>query len=60
MKTSKKAELTPTVVHTDRFSKLGIPTYITEVQDMACRKTTTKRAEAIAKHYAFHANAENT
>ena len=60
MKTLEKAELTPTVDHIDRFLKSGIPTYNTEVLDTTCRKTTTKRAQAIAKHYAFHANPENT
>ena len=60
MKILEKAELTPTVYHIDRFSKLGIQTYNTEVLDTTCRKTTTKRAQAIAKHYAFHANPENT
>ena len=56
MITSQKAELTAFGHHIERFSKSGIPIYISEVPDAAGRKTR-RRAQAIAKRYAFHANA---
>ena len=43
MDTLEKAELSPLMCHIVRFSKSGIPIYISEVPDKAGRKTTRKR-----------------
>ena len=56
MNTSEKGELTSLVGHIERFSKSEIPIYISEVPDTASQKTR-RRTKAIAKRYAFHANA---
>ena len=56
MSNSEKAELTVSVRHIERFSKLGIPIYNSEVPDTVARKTRRRRTQAIAKRYAFHAN----
>ena len=64
MYTSAKAELTASIHHLERFSKSGIPIYISEVPETAGRKTTTTTIttiltipQVIAKRYAFHAKA---
>ena len=64
MYTSEKAELTASIHHLQRFSKSGIPIYISEVPETAGRKITTTTTttmltipHVIAKRYAFHANA---
>ena len=58
MNTLGKAECTASVRHIERFSKSGIPIYNSEVPGTAGRKTKRRRRiQAIAKRYAFHANA---
>ena len=53
MNTSEKAELAFSISHTERFSKLEIPIYYSEVPDKADRKTRTRRTKTIAKCYVF-------
>ena len=62
MDTLEKAELTALIRHIGRFLKSGIPLFNIEVPDTAGRKTRKRRsrrrrAQSIAKCYAFHANA---
>ena len=62
MDTLEKAELTTSIRHIAIFSKSGIPIYNSKVPDTAGRKMRRsrrrrKRTHAIAKRYAFHANA---
>ena len=54
--TSEKVKFTPSIRDIERFSELGITIYNSKVPDRAGRETT-KGAQAIAKHYAVHANA---
>ena len=56
MITSEKGEITASFRHIERFSE--IPIFNSKVPDTAGRKT--RRTQAIAKRYAFHANAKNT
>ena len=60
MDSLEKAELTASIRHIAKFLKSGIPIYNSEVPDMAGRKTRRRRTQAIAKRYAFHANAKIT
>ena len=54
----EKVECTASVRHFERFSKSGILIYNSEVPGTAGRKTKRRRrTQAIAKRYAFHANA---
>ena len=53
----EKAELTALTRHIARFLKSGIPIYNSEVPDTAGREAR-RRTQAIAKRFAFHANAE--
>ena len=48
-------ELTTFVRYIERFSRSEIPIYSSQNQDMAVRKTR-RRAQAIAKRYAFQSN----
>ena len=58
MNTLEKAELAVFVHHIERFSKLGIQIYNSEVPETAGRKTRRRiKAQMIAKRYAFPANA---
>ena len=57
MDTLEKPELTALTCHIAIFLKSGIPIYKSEVLDLPGRKM--RRTQAIAKHYAFHANAKN-
>ena len=57
MNSSDKAELTASVRHIERFSKVIISNYNSEVSYTTSRKAKTRRTQAIAKRYAFHANA---
>ena len=53
-------KLTASIHHVGRFLKLGLPIYNSEVPDTAGRKTIRRkrrRTLAIAKRYAFHADA---
>ena len=59
MNTLEKAKLTASICHNERFLKLGIPIYNSEVPDMAGIKTKRRGIQAIAKHYTFHAKAIN-
>ena len=43
MNTTEKAQLTASICHIERFSKLEIPIYNSEVPDVGGRKTTTTR-----------------
>ena len=54
-----KAKLAASICHIARFLKSGIPIYNSEVPDTTGTKTTTTRrgTQAIAKCFAFHANA---
>ena len=52
-------ELTTFVRYIERFSRSEIPIYSSQNQDMAVRKTR-RRAQAIAKRYAFQSNAKIT
>ena len=52
----EKDELTALIRHIAIFAKSGTPIYNSDVPDTAGRKT--KRTQAIAKPYAFHANAK--
>ena len=54
MNNSGKAKLTPSVSNIQRFLKSGIPIY--NFEDTAGRKRG-RRPLAIAKRFAFHANA---
>ena len=57
MDTLENAELIASILHIARFLNSGILIYNSEVPDTTGRKTTTKRkAQAIAKGFAFHAN----
>ena len=58
MDTLEKAELTTSIRRITIFLKSGIPIYNSEVPDTAGKKMRRKRrrAQAIAKGYAFHAN----
>ena len=53
----EKAEFSASIRHIARFLKSGIPIYNSEVPDMAGIKTRRRRTQAIAKHFAFYANA---
>ena len=55
MNTLEQDELTALNRHIERFPKS--PIYNSEVTDTAGRKTRRRRTQAIAKRYAFHANA---
>ena len=55
--TLENAQLTATIRHIARFLKSGIPIYNTVVQDTAGKKKKTIRTQAIAKCFAFYANA---
>ena len=57
MDTLEKAELLVSIHHIARFLKSGIPNYNSEVPDATGRKTSKRRTQAIAKCFAFHANA---
>ena len=57
MDTLVKASPTTSTRHIARFLKSGIPIYNPEVPDTAGRKTGRRRTQAIAKCFAFHANA---
>ena len=57
MKILGNADVAASMGHIERFLKSGIPFYNYEVSDTAGRNT--RRIQAIAKHYAFHANAHN-
>ena len=60
MYTLEKAELTASIRDIERFLESGLPIYNSEVPDTAGRKTRRRRrTHAIAKLYAFHANAIN-
>ena len=59
MDTWEKAELTTSPRYIAIFLKSGIPIYNSKVKDTASRKTRRRRTQAIAKRYAFHANAKN-
>ena len=54
--TLEKTELTASICHIAKFLKSGIRIYNSEVPDTAGRKTRRK-SQAIAKRYAFGANA---
>ena len=56
MDTLGNAELTASIHHIGKFLKSAIPTYNSEVPDTTDRKTRRRR-QAIAKCFAFHANA---
>ena len=56
MNVSKKAGLTASICHTERFSESGIPIYNSEFPDTAGRKTTIARTLATTKRYGFHAD----
>ena len=58
--TLEKAELTASIHHTARFLKSGTPIYNSEVPDTADREMRRRRTQAIAKCFAFHANAIKT
>ena len=53
MNTSQKTELTASALHIDRFLKVGITIYNSEVPNTAGRKTRRKRrrTKVIAKRY---------
>ena len=59
--TLEKAELTTSICHIGIFLKSGIPVYNSEVLDTVgkkiIRRKRRRRTQAIAKRYAFHANA---
>ena len=58
--TLENDEFTASVRHIEIFSKSGMPIYNSKVPDTTGRKTRKRRRgkrEAIAKCYAFHANA---
>ena len=56
--TLEKVELTASIRHIARFLKSGIPIYNSEVPDTLGRKIRRrKRTQAIAKRFAFYANA---
>ena len=58
MDTLEKTEFTVSILHIARFLKSGIPIYNSEVSDTVGIKTRKgKRTQAIAKRFAFHANA---
>ena len=61
MGTLERADLTASIHYIGRFLKWGIPIYNSEVPDTAGRKTRKRKKRtrrlAIAKCYAFHANA---
>ena len=60
MNVFEKAEITASVRHIERFPKSRIPIYNSEVPSTTGRKAKRRRkirAQAIAKRYAFHANA---
>ena len=67
MDTLEKAELIASIHHIAIFLKSVIPIYNSEVSDATGRKMRRKRRArrrrrrtwAIAKRYAFHANAKN-
>ena len=63
MDTLEKAELIASIHHIAIFLKSVIPIYNSEVSDAAGRKRRARRRRrrtwAIAKRYAFHANAKN-
>ena len=56
MDTLEIAELTASIRHIARFLKSAILTYDSELPGVAGRNTR-RRTQAIAKRYAFHANA---
>ena len=62
MDTLEKPELTASIRHIAIFLKSGKPIYNSGVPDTAGRKTRRRRrrriTRAIAKLYAFHANAK--
>ena len=58
MDTFVNAELTASICHIARFLKLRIPIYNSEVPDTAGRKTRKGRKKAVAKRFAFHADAK--
>ena len=53
MNTSKKAELTASIYHIERFSKSGILIHNSKVPDMTGRETRKRRTQRIKKCYAF-------
>ena len=58
MDTFEKTERTTPISHIAIFLKSGILIYNSEVSKMSVRKTRRRRrTQAIAKRYAFHANA---
>ena len=57
MDTLEKTEFAASIQHIARFLKSGIPIYISEDPDTAGRKTR-RRTQAIAKRFAFYANAK--
>ena len=60
MNTLEKAELTALERHVERFPKLGIPIYNSEVAGTAGKKMgrrRRRRTNALSKGYGFHANA---
>ena len=58
MNTSRKAELTASIRHIERFSISGVPIYNSEVPDTVVKETRRRRrrTQVIAKRRAFHAN----
>ena len=59
MDTLEKAKLTDSIRHIGRFLTSGIPIYNSQVPDTTGRKTRRRRTQAVAKSYAFHADATN-
>ena len=57
MDSLEKPGLTGSICHTERFFKSGITIHNSKVPDTAGRKTRRRSTQAIAKRYAFHANA---
>ena len=57
MDTLENAEFLASICNIARYLKSGIPIYNSEVLDMAGRKARRRITQAVAKCFAFHANA---